>query len=155
VILEFPYLAEALRGIPPPTLGLGATHRRRPFIPIRVAAGPLSFPIPRALVDTGADDTDFPLAVAQTLGIALASRTPFQVVWRGVAHPLFFAPATLRLETGNDWAQWTSTVAFSPAPIRYPILGVAGCLEYFDVTFLGSDKQIVIQPNHSFPGITS
>ena len=79
----------------------------------------------------------------------------FQVVWRGAAHPLSFASATLRIEAGNEWVEWTSTIAFTPAPIRYPILGVAGCLEYFDVTFLGGDQQVVLQPNNLFSGIAS
>jgi hypothetical protein len=156
VILEFPYLSEALRGMTPPTLTPGARHRLRPFIPIRIAgSGPISIPIRRALVDSGADDTVFPLAVAQTHGIALRNPTPFHVVWRGAAHPLWFARATLRLEAGIEWLQWTSTIAFSHAPIRYPILGIAGCIEYFDVTFLGSDQQVVLQPNRLFPGVTS
>jgi len=43
-------------------------------------------------------------------------------------------------------------IGFSPAPIRYPILGLAGCLQYFDARFRGEDRIIELEINRLFPG---
>jgi hypothetical protein len=43
-------------------------------------------------------------------------------------------------------------VAFSPASIRYPILGRGGCLQFLDATFYGLDQFVTLQPNSSYPG---
>jgi len=49
--------------------------------------------------------------------------------------------------------RWPATVAFTPAAMRYPLLGVAGCLEYMDAKFLGKDRAIELEPNDLFPSM--
>ena len=48
---------------------------------------------------------------------------------------------------------WPATVAFTAANLRYPLLGIAGCLEYLDVKFLGMNRVLELEPNVSLPPI--
>jgi hypothetical protein len=56
-------------------------------------------------------------------------------------------------ESGSIY-RWPATVGFSSAPIRYPILGNAGCLCFFDALFRGDDRIVELATNHSYPGTT-
>ena len=40
-----------------------------------------------------------------------------------------------------------------PLEIPYRILGNAGCLEFFDVTFRGADRLVELEPNGSYAGM--
>ena len=48
--------------------------------------------------------------------------------------------------------QWPAVIGFSPAPIRYPILGQAGCLQFFDAKFFGADLAVELEVNRAYPG---
>jgi hypothetical protein len=52
-------------------------------------------------------------------------------------------------DEGNALA-WPAVVAFTNAPIPYPLLGVCGCLEFFDANFRGSDRLVELENNASF-----
>jgi hypothetical protein len=54
-------------------------------------------------------------------------------------------------DTGAVW-RWPAVVGFSPAPMRYPILGTCGCLQFFDPRFRGEDRIVEIETNRSYPG---
>jgi hypothetical protein len=72
--------------------------------------------------------------------------------WRGQRYALRFGPMELALmdDSGNT-VRWSATVAFSAASMRYPLLGVAGCLEYFDVKLLGKDRVVELEPDALLP----
>jgi hypothetical protein len=153
VILRFPYLEEPIQGSPPPSLPPSAQERWRPLVPITVY-GPtgLFLSFGRALMDTGADDTIFPLDVATYLGIPLLASTGHAMRWRGQRHSLRYGAVELELEDdGGNAVRWPAVVAFTTVNVRYPLLGVAGCLEYWDVTFLGKDRAVVLEPNDLLP----
>ena len=46
-------------------------------------------------------------------------------------------------------------INFSPAAIRYPILGQGGCLQFLDAKFFGLDQVVTLEPNPSYPGTTN
>lgn len=153
--LRFPYLNESLQGPPPPSLPQTAQERWRPIIPITVY-GPFgtSLFIYRALVDSGADDTIFPMDVATTLGIPLLTATGHAMRWGGQRFSLRFG--VVELETADQSGatlRWRATVAFTSANVRYPLLGLCGCLEFLDAKFFGSDHALELELNSSIPVI--
>ncbi len=152
-MLQFAYQDEPLSGPPPPSLSPAATVRWRPLVPV-LLIGPTGKQrgFSRAVLDSGADDTVFPLAVAGLIGVNLHSPTGHGLRWRGQAHPLRFGDVELELSDGIQVCRWPAVVAFSQAPIRYPILGFSGTLEFFDATFLGDDRLVRLEVNRSFPG---
>ncbi|HYT88638.1 MAG TPA: hypothetical protein VEL76_08005 [Gemmataceae bacterium] len=156
-MLSFPYLSELLVGPPPPSLPSGSTARWRPLVPVRLfgSAGGFRY-FPRALLDTGADDSIFPLDAATALGVTLKADVGQVIRWRGQQHALRFGDVELELadESGAVW-RWPAVVGFSPAPIRYPLLGNAGCLGFLDATFRGHARLVELQTTPSYPGTTS
>jgi len=106
----------------------------------------------RALVDPGADDTVFPLELVDRLRMVLRPDTGQKLRWRGEVYQLRYGDAELELADGDTLYRWTTVVCFSRAPIPYRILGYAGCLEFFNVTFRGADQTVEIEPNLSYPG---
>lgn len=152
-MLQFPYEPVPLTGPPPASLPSAATARWRPFAPVTII-GPtgVSRFFQRALVDPGADDTVFPLDIASRLQVALRPDTGHRLRWRGQPFPLRYGEVDLQLADSGTVLRWTAVVCFSNAPIPYRILGYAGCLEFFDVTFLGADRVIDIEPNLSYTG---
>ncbi len=153
MILRFPYLAETLHGAPPPSLPKTARVRWRPFLPITVH-GPrgASFMITRAVLDSGADDTILPFDLAALLGVAFLPGARHGLTWRGQHYAMQFGEVQMELtDDAGATLRWPATVAFSRANLRYPLLGVCGFLEYFNVTFLGDDRALEITPNAAFP----
>jgi hypothetical protein len=93
------------------------------------------------------------LDLAALLGIVLKAGAAHAVRWRGLPYSLRFGDVDLELsdESGAVW-RWPATVGFSSAPLRYPILGNAGCLRFFDVLFRGDDLMVELETNRSYPG---
>jgi hypothetical protein len=108
---------------------------------------------PRALLDTGSEDTIFPTAVAGIIGVDLNDRSDRRSIlrWRGAAYPLLFGNVTLELSDGSDALNWPAEIGFSDAPLPYVLLGNKGCLEFFDATFLGWAREVELNANVSFP----
>ena len=132
--LRFPYLEELLLGTPPPSLPSQCVSRWRPLLPIRIF-GPSgqSRLFLRALLDPGSDDTIFPLDVANIIKVRLRGDSKHSIRWRGQRYPLEFGDVELELTDGRSAWKWSAVIGFSSAPIRYPLLGIAGCLEFMDV----------------------
>jgi hypothetical protein len=61
----------------------------------------------------------------------------------------------LELADGISAFRWQAMIGFSPAPIRYPLLGTAGCLQYFNTKFRGEDRIVEIDATLSYPGTIS
>jgi hypothetical protein len=152
-MLQFPYQDEPLSGPPPPSLPSTATVRWRPLAPV-VVIGPTGTQrvFARALLDPGADDTDFPLAVANILGVNVRAPTGHGLNWRGQSYVLRFGNCELELSDGVEVCRWPAVFGFSPAPLRYPILGLSGCLQFFDTRFLGERRIVQLEVNRSYPG---
>jgi hypothetical protein len=153
-MLRFPYLDEPLTGPPPPSLPVGAVVRRRPLVPVSII-GPagLMWDFGRAVLDPASDDTVFPLDTAGRIGVVLHPDTGHRVRWRGQLYHMRFANVELLLTDNIGTWRWPAVVAFSPAPIRYPILGQSGCLQFMDARFLGADQIVELTTNRSFTGM--
>lgn len=156
-MLLFPYVPHSLNGPPPPSLPPGVAVRWRPFLPARVIS-----PIgqhraySRRLLDSGSDDTLFPMGAATYLGLKLRSASGHLARWGGQRYSLVFGDVELELsdETGAVW-RWPAVVGFTPAPLRYPLLDIAGCLEFMIATFRGQDRLVELETNGSYPGTCS
>ncbi len=150
-MLRFAYLPESLVGAPPPSLPPGSTARWRPLVPVRIIGptGQVRY-FPRAMLDSAADDTLFPLDLTALIGVVLKPQTGHVIRWRGQRYPLRFGDGELELtdESGSSWL-WPAIVGFSPAPVRYPLLGSAGCLRYFDSVFRGENRVVELETNPS------
>ena len=143
-MLRYRYLADALLG-----------QYSRPFVPLRIRGTAVGlWHLPRALADTGADDTVFPLSVAELIQPAWLAEPTFLLRWHGSEFALRFGLATLELREQNEFCRWKARLGFTDAPLPYPLLGRAGCLQYFDVTFRGADRIVDFEPNDTFPGET-
>lgn len=152
-MIEFPYQDEPLAGPPPPSLPASSSVRWRPLVPVTIF-GPTGKHrlFSRAVLDPSADDTVFPFAVASLLGVVLRPPSGHGLRWRGHSHPLRFGDVQLQLSDGVQSCRWPAVIAFSPAPIRYPILGLSGVLQFFDASFLGEDRIARLEANRSYPG---
>jgi len=103
-------------------------------------------------MDSGADDTIFPLDVATQLGVVLLPPTGHAMRWRGLQHLLRYGRVELELvDEAGAALRWPAIIAFTPVNIRYPLLGVAGCLEYVDAKFLGKERRVELEPNDLLP----
>ena len=154
--LHFSYQSEPLAGPAPPSLPVGATVRWRPLIPVTIV-GPTGHvrDFGRAVLDPGADDTVFPIDSAARIGVVLRPDSGHRVRWRGQLHSLRFGDVQLLLTDSHTTWTWPATVGFSPAQIRYQLLGQAGCLQYMDARFFGSNLCLEIESNNTFPGTLS
>src|SRR5438552_999013 len=152
-MLRFLYQDEPLAGAAPPTLPTGIALRWRPLIPVTIIGpGGLVRDFGRAVLDPAADDTVFPLDTARHIGVRLLPDTGHRVRWRGQLHPLRFANVELLLTDNVSIWRWPTIVGFSPAQLRYPILGQAGCLQFLNARFLGADFLIELEINRTYPG---
>jgi hypothetical protein len=136
-----------------PSLG-GRTVRPRPLVPAITLVGPRDSAAREALLDTGADDTVFPDSLAAFLGIDL-TRAPVGTAMgaSGAMIPIRYADVILRLTDGKEQREWPATVAFSPVRLQYPLLGFAGCLQFFTATFHGDREEVELAVNALYPGI--
>ena len=148
--MRFPYVRSDTRT---PIFSLGnLSHRDRPRVDILLVGPGRVAQFYRATVDSGADDTVFPSSVATDLGIDLLNapgHTSFGA--GGQAVPYRYAEVELKLTDGNELFVWNSIVGFGEM-VKRPLLGHAGVLQFFDVQLLGEAKQLIINPNPSFPG---
>lgn len=155
-MLQLPYQPVPLIGPPPPSLPATTTAHWRPFAPVTII-GPSgrSRYFNRALVDPGSDDTVFPMMIVGRLRVTLRPDIGHKLRWRGQLYELRFGDVELRMTDDATTYRWPATVGFSHAPIPYRILGYAGCLQFFDVTFRGDDRIVELEPNRSYPGTTT
>lgn len=155
-MLRFPFLEEPLLGKAPPSLPARTASRWRPLLPVRII-GPSgqSRLFLRALLDPGSDDAIFPLDVATMINVSLRSDSKHSIRWRGQRHSLEFGDVALELSDGASTWKWPAVVGFSSAPIRYPLLGLAGCLQFMDARYLGEQRAVEIETNDSYPGSQS
>ena len=140
-MLRFPYLPELV----------GTAVRWRPLTRVDII-GPAGRRRYKALFDPGSDDTVFPMAIVRSLGVTLRRDTGEKLRWRGLLYDLRLGDVELALTDNVSMWQWPASVAFSPAPMPYVLLGYRGCLQFFDATFRGDDRLVEISDNRSYPG---
>src|SRR5437867_1719795 len=127
----------------------GRAERPRPVIAVSLI-GPLATHVEDSLLDTGADDAVFPETVAAKLGIDLTNAPTGS--GKGVALLGFvirYAEVTFRVTDGQEQREWKAWVGFTPAPLRQPLLGYAGFLQFFDATFFGQREEVELTVNSS------
>ena len=148
--LRFPYLPLATRQ-PIAALG-GAQVRYRPILSVRLF-GPSGSRLFDGCLDSASDDTIFPQALAQSLGIDLtgAPRGEARPI-DGFAIPYLYARTRLRISDGWQQCEWEAMIGFANLQLRWALLGHAGFLDFFDTTLLGSRREAILTPNSSFPG---
>ena len=138
---------------PQPSLG-GGLVRYRPIMAIRVG-GPAGSWILDGLLDPGSDDTIFPEWVAPVIGLDLSAAVDHHLHLAGRASPLrcrYFS-TTLRITDGKQESyEWDAVVGFVAIPLKCPLLGQAGFLQYLDFNFRGADHIADLSPNASFAG---
>jgi hypothetical protein len=133
------------------TLG-GRSVRPRPVINFTLV-GPGGAWVTEGLLDTGADETVFPEFFAAKIGLDL-SAAPTGTV-SGVAHGsavLRYAEITLRLTDGREQREWTAWVGFTAGKLKRPLLGFAGCLQFFDACFRGDREEVELTVNSLYRG---
>jgi hypothetical protein len=148
--LRFPYKHVPTRR---PAISLaGQSFRPRPIITVSVL-GPRGTKVERALVDSGADDTVFHQDIAAAIGIDLSNAPVGEAGGVGMARfPIRYAEVTLRVTNGRERREWRALVGFTSAPLHNPLLGYAGCLQYFTATFHGDREEVELAVNGHYPG---
>jgi hypothetical protein len=149
--MKFAYVPAQVRG-PRLTLG-GGSIRHRPIIPVRIT-GPRNFVVRDSLLDTGADETIFEEWIASRIGLDL-SQAPTETVSlvNRPTLPCRYATVELLITDMRETYRWPALVGFVPVRLPYQILGHAGLLQHFDADFRGPDREVVLTPGPSFPGV--
>ena len=150
--MKIPYLPGRAK-TPQVSLG-GATLRYRPITAIRIS-GPGGTWIVDGVFDSGSDDTIFPEWIAAMIGVDLnlAIEQDIHLAGRGKPIRCRYHLASLRLTDGkHETFEWDGMVGFVAVPLKCPLLGQAGFLQYFDVTFQGANHWVEVIPNQSFSG---
>jgi hypothetical protein len=140
---------------PKPIFSLGGiNHRFRPIVDVGICGPGNSCLFLKATLDSGADDTLIPVAVASRLGIDLSNAPKHKAKAVGGGTVLYrFAKVELRLTTdGNELFVWSAIVGFTNSRKKAGLLGQTGMLQYFDVTFFGERREVSVTPNSSFRG---
>jgi hypothetical protein len=115
----------------------------RPQLPVRITAGGQTIHT-TALVDSGADDTVFPVSYAKALGIDLTSLPVTETRGVGTQHNItYHATVTLGIIFCGHEYSYRSAVAFIAGDSE--LLGQSGFLDHFRVTLDRTKKQFVIQ----------
>lgn len=139
--------------VPSAVVSLGGRWSRpKPIIRVTVI-GPSDSRLQEALLDTGADDTVFPERLAAILGADL-STAPAGTISSvaGTVVPVRYAQVTLRITDGVESREWLAWIAFTPARLRYPLLGFAGFLQFFTAIFHGDRETVDLEVNGFYPG---
>ncbi len=126
--------------------------RPRPVVLVSVV-GPAATVVQDALLDTGADDTVFPEALARKLGVDLTNAPIGEASGVGGAPlPVRYAAVELRLTDGREFRRWPALVGFTAARLKQPLLGFAGCLQFFGAHFRGDREEVELETNTLYPG---
>ncbi len=126
----------------------------RPVITIRVV-GPKADARWDALVDSGADETLFPLSLAEVLGVELDEELISEAAGiSGDRLKIQYGDVELRIESDSEIIEWKTTVGFvdfGSASDEVIILGHGGCLDFFTATFDGENAELKLTPNGLLP----
>lgn len=129
----------------------GIVYRPRIPIVIKTDTEPVPFD---ALVDTGSDQTIFPISGLEAFGVQINKKSTSQVLTLHGQPDTLYEGENIQLALYiNDHAyEWPAVVWFSTNINAVPILGYSGFLEYFRAVFDGEKRELEIVPNKKFPG---
>lgn len=148
--MQFHY---TIRRSPVPVVTLGGRFGRPAPLIHASLVGPAATVTRRVLLDTGSDDTVFPESVAKLAGIDLSGAPTGMGTGIGrVSLPLRYVQVVLRISDGHEYREWPAWVGFAPARLVDPILGFAGCLQFFDADFRGGREEVELAVNPLYPG---
>jgi len=126
----------------------------RPEVAIDVI-GPRGSQTIAALVDTGSDETVFPISLARAIGVVLDHASAGQASAVG-GHAVELIPGgvTLRIAQGGQEYRWQTIVGF--LQVEQPedeiaLLGYAGFLEFFRAAFDSESWELELTPHSRFP----
>jgi hypothetical protein len=132
----------------------GRMTRPRALIDVSLV-GPLDTYVKLAMLDTGADDTVFPESAAAFIGIDLTNAPTGEATGIGmVPTPIRYAQVNLRITDGREFCNWPAWVGFTAVPLRRPLLGYAGFLQFFNATFRGAREEVELVTNPFYPGLS-
>jgi hypothetical protein len=130
----------------------GRCGRPRPIVGVTII-GASGGRLTDAVLDTAADDTVFPEVLGAYIGADLANAPAGQAAGVGLAGvPLRYAEVTLRLSDGCEFREWRAWVGFTPVRLDRPLLGFAGCLQFFTATYHGDREEVELSVNSLYPG---
>ena len=137
---------------PSPTLPSGVVHR--PEVAIEVI-GPRRTETIQALVDTGSDETVFPVSLARAIEVQLEGASAgLASAVSGHAIELLPGRIDLLISDGRQTYRWPTMVAFldfEQSEDEVALLGYAGFLEFFRATFDSHERELELTPNERFP----
>lgn len=150
MVMRFPY---RLRRSRQPVVSLGGRWvRPRPLVTISLI-GPGGTFVAEVMLDTAADDTVFSENAAAKIGIDLTNAPTGEASGVGGAPVVVrYAAAELRLTDGQEFRRWPAWVAFTAAHLKQPLLGFAGCLQFFGAFFRGDREEVELEVNALYPG---
>jgi hypothetical protein len=150
--MTFPYVQVAAAA-PVWPLG-GRLTRPMPLLHVTLV-GPTGAAVPRlSLLDDAASDTLFPEALAVQIGIDLSGAvTGTGTAVGGAVIPVSYAPVEVRVTDGVEFRAWNAIVGFTAAPLRWPLLGFAGFLQFFTTTFYGDREVVDLEVNRLYAGL--
>jgi hypothetical protein len=126
----------------------------RPEVTIEVI-GPQRRETIQALVDTGSDETVFPVSLAHAIGVQLDPMLAGRASAVG-GHVVQLIPGevTLQITQNQQTFRWRAVVGF--LDVQQPedevaLLGYAGALEFFRATFDSERHELELTPNNEFP----
>jgi hypothetical protein len=105
------------------------------------------------VLDTAADDTIFSEILANQIGIDLDNAPTGFGSGVGMSNiPLRYGQVRLRLTDRHEQREWSTWVGFTPVRLPYPMLGFAGCLQFFTSTFQGDREEVELTVNRLYSG---
>ncbi len=93
--------------------------------------------------------------VAALIGVDLtqAETRAIQLVGRPQVIHCRYASVEFSFTDGRDAFQWTALAGFVSSRLRYPLLGYAGFLQFFNANFRGADREVTLTANRHFSGM--
>jgi hypothetical protein len=130
----------------------------RPEVPLHIH-GSGGSAIYLALVDTGADNSVFPLSIARELNIVTYdAKGPGATAFDGQHIPLSYGDVQLELSENNTSARWQARVyfyEFTRAEAETLVIGHDGFLDFFTAIFDGEHMTLDLEPNGEMPAVRS
>jgi hypothetical protein len=99
------------------------------------------------LVDSGADMTVLPKAIAEFVGAAMLSSNPGFALGVGGEIELAYGKVLLQIDFGKNTHRWRVTVGIAEETWTEAVLGHAGFLQFFDATFFGEKRALQLKRN--------
>lgn len=118
----------------------------RPVIPFRII-GSAAAVICYGLLDSGADETILPRAMADLVGIHVDTKQTSVATSASGEMTVAYGDATLEVGKGKGRYRWRTTVGVVDQPWQEAILGHAGFLHYFDALLSWGKSEIRLTRN--------